>query len=127
MTQEHGADPATIVQAQLDAYNAHDVDALLALYADDARQFRHPDTPLASGAAQIGARFAARFAAIRPHATLLHRAVIGATVIDHESVAGEFPEGPGKIDMLAIYEVRDGRIAQAWFLAGPWMADAAPR
>ena len=41
--------PTTIVQAQLDAYNAHDVPALLAIYADDAQQFQHPDTLLATG------------------------------------------------------------------------------
>lgn len=45
--------PTTVVQAQLDAYNAHDVAALLAIYADDVQQFQHPDTLLAQGSAQI--------------------------------------------------------------------------
>ena len=35
-------DPATLVQRQLDAYNARDLDAILATYADDAEQFEHP-------------------------------------------------------------------------------------
>ena len=42
MTDLLHATPAAIVQAQLDAYNAHDVPALLAIYADDAQQFQHP-------------------------------------------------------------------------------------
>ena len=59
MTDLPSPTPAAIVQAQLDAYNAHDVPALLAIYADDAQQFQHPDTLLATGGAQIGPRFMA--------------------------------------------------------------------
>ncbi|MET3134738.1 hypothetical protein AAKU55_005040 [Oxalobacteraceae bacterium GrIS 1.11] len=110
-------DPATLIQAQLDAYNAHDVAALLALYADDAQLFQHPSALLASGAAQIGARFSARFAANRPQATLLQRTVLGNTVIDHEAVRSFSPDA--EVTMVAIYEVRGARIAQAWFLTGP--------
>ena len=43
--------PADVVQAQLDAYNAHDVAALVAIYADKAQQFQHPDVLLAEGGA----------------------------------------------------------------------------
>ena len=45
--------PAAVVQRQLDAYNARDVDALLATYAADARQFEHPDKRLATGHAEM--------------------------------------------------------------------------
>lgn len=48
--------PEQIVQQQLDAYNAHDLDAWLTTYAPDARQFEHPATLLASGHAEIRAR-----------------------------------------------------------------------
>jgi hypothetical protein len=54
------ADPASVVQRQLDAYNAHDIGALLATYAEDARHFQHPATLLAAGHTELGARFAAR-------------------------------------------------------------------
>ena len=41
--------PAAVVQRQLDAYNARDLDALIATYAADARQYEHPATLLAPG------------------------------------------------------------------------------
>ena len=111
-------DPETVVQAQLDAYNAHDVEALVAIYADDVQQFEHPSTLLASGSTQIRARFTARFATSRPHALLLRRIVSGNIVIDHETVSSTSPEGRGSMELVAIYEVQDGRIARAWFIFG---------
>jgi len=53
--------PEAIIQRQLDAYNAHDLDALMATYADETRQFEHPDKLLAAGSAQIRQRFSVRF------------------------------------------------------------------
>ena len=41
-------DPATIVQRQLDAYNAHDVDALMAIYSGDIQHFEFPSTLVAT-------------------------------------------------------------------------------
>ncbi len=119
-------DPAAVVQRQLDAYNAHDVDALLAAYAEDAQHFDHPDKLLASGAAQLRERFTARFQDARLHAKLLHRSVLGDVVADHEEVTCTFPEGPGRIALLAIYEVRAGRIARAWFIRSARTLDARP-
>jgi len=116
MTQAGG--PEAIVQAQLDAYNAHDVDALIAIYADDAQQFQHPATLLAQGSAQIRERFASRFAAAKPHAKLIKRIVAGDMVIDHEIVSSAAAEGPGSIELVAMYQVADGRIAKAWFIFG---------
>jgi len=106
-------DPATIVQRQLDAYNARDLDALLATYAPDARQFAHPATLLAVGAADMRERMAQRFAEPNLHARLLQRVVMGNIVIDHEEVTRTFPEGAGRVDMVAIYEVVDGKIQSA--------------
>ncbi|WP_257572643.1 GNAT family N-acetyltransferase [Janthinobacterium sp. UMAB-56] len=110
--------PAEVVQAQLDAYNAHDVPALLAIYADDAQQFQHPDTLLATGSAQIGRRFTARFAASRPQAQLLNRIACGQLVIDHEVVHSDMPDGVSAQELVATYEVVQGRIARAWFSFG---------
>ena len=110
--------PEAIVQQQLDAYNARDLDALLAIYAEDAQQFEHPAKLLASGPAQLRERFAARFKEPNLHALLLKRIVAGNMVIDHEQVTRTFPEGTGKIELVAIYEVQNGRIAKAWFISG---------
>jgi hypothetical protein len=115
-----------VVQRQLEAYNAHDVEAWLATYADDARQFEHPAKPLANGKDEIRERIAVRFREPNLHARLIHRAVLGEMVIDHEEVTRTFPEGTGRMEMVAIYEVRGGRIANAWFRFGAPKLDAPP-
>jgi hypothetical protein len=116
--------PEAVVQRQLDAYNAKDIEALMATYAADAQQFEHPAKLLASGATQIRERFAARFQEPNLHAKLIKRIVSGNTVIDHEQVTRTFPEGTGQFELVAIYEVQDGKIARAWFILGAKMLDA---
>jgi len=112
-------DPAAaLVQRQLDAYNAKDIDALLATYAPDAEQFAIHGERLARGHAQMRERFLARFAEPDLHARLVSRKVIDAFVIDHEVITRNFPEGRGTLEMLCIYEVRDGLIRKATFVAG---------
>lgn len=111
--------PASVVQRQLEAYNAHDIDALLATYADEAEQFEHPATLLACGAGEIRTRMHIRFTEPNLRATLLNRIVMGTFVVDHERVMRTFPEGPSTQELVAIYEVKEGRIAKAWFLPGP--------
>ena len=108
--QDH---PAAVVQRQLDAYNARDIDALLATYAADACQYEHPGKLLASGAPEIRPRLALRFQETTLHARLLQRVVMGNIVIDHELVTRTFPEGTGTVEMVAIYEVVGGKIASA--------------
>jgi hypothetical protein len=115
--------PEALVQKQLDAYNAHDLDALMATYAKDARLFEHPATLLASGHAQIRDRFALRFQEPNLRAHLRRRILMGCFVVDHERITRTFPEGAGAIELIATYEVRDGRIINAWFLSDPKTLD----
>lgn len=122
--QNGDAEAALVVQRQLEAYNARNVDAIMATYAADAQQFEHPGKLLADGAAQLRERFAARFQEPNLRAALLNRMVMGNVVIDHERVNRTFPEGTGKIELIAIYEVKDGRIAKATFVFGPRTMDA---
>ncbi len=105
--------PAAVIARQLDAYNARDVDAIMATYADDARQYEHPATLMASGAAQIRERMALRFREPQLHARLVQRVVMGNIVIDHEVVTRNFPEGVGTVELVAIYEVSAGKIQSA--------------
>lgn len=111
-------DPAAVVQRQLAAYNARDLDTLMAIYADDAAMYEHPDQLLAQGTAALRERFAARFREPNLHAMLLHRIVAGALVLDHERVTRTFPEGPGEIELVMTYEVQAGRIVRAWIITG---------
>jgi len=107
--------PEDVVKAQFEAYNANDAEALTAIYAEDAELYQHPATLMLSGAANIRARFKERFAISRPQATLLNRIVAGELVIDHEIVTASGEPGPSKAEMVAIYQVKAGRIAKAWF------------
>lgn len=114
----HGESPQAVVQTQLDAYNAKDIDALLATYAPDAEQYTLHGERLAQGHAQMRERFLARFAEPDLHARLLSRTVLGSTVVDAELITRNFPEGPGTVEMLCIYEVVEGRIRRASFAMG---------
>jgi putative hydrolase of HD superfamily len=118
-------DPAAVVQAQLDAYNAKDIEALMATYAPDAQQFTLHGPLLAAGHDAIRPRYEMRFAEPDLRARLLSRTVIGNIVTDLEVVTRNFPEGQGTVEMLCIYEVVDGRIARASFAAGATTLAAA--
>ena len=110
------ASPAAVVQRQLDAFNARDVDALLATYAPDAELYAHPHELLARGHAALRERFTARFLEPNLHAALRNRIVIGDHVYDHEIVTRTFPDGPGTLEVVMLYEVKAGRIAKSWSL-----------
>jgi len=43
---------------------------------------------------------------------------MGNFVFDHEIVTRTFPEGPGTLEVVMIYEVLAGRIARSWSLPG---------
>ena len=115
MTQQAALD---VVQAQLAAYNAKDIDALLATYAADAEQFTLHGERIAKGHDEMRPRFLARFAEPDLHARLLSRTAMGNVVVDLELITRNFPEGRGSLEMLCVYEVKDGRIQKASFAMG---------
>ena len=110
--------PQSVVQRQLDAYNAHDIDSLMATYSDDVQHFEFPSTLVASGAAQVRERLCVRLQEPNLHARLLGRTAMGTLVIDHEMVTRDFPEGPGTVELIAMYEVQGEKIVRAWFKFG---------
>jgi putative hydrolase of HD superfamily len=119
-------DAERIVQRQLDAYNARDIDGFMAMWAADAQYFEHPAKLLASGAAEIRARHIARFRESNLSGRLIKRMVVGNTVVDQEVVTRTFADGRGRVDVIAIYEVKDDKIANAWFILGSPILDAQP-
>lgn len=110
--------PADVIQRQMEAYNARDLEAWLATYAPQARQYLYPGTLVAEGHAQMRARMQARFAEPNLQAHLVQRHAIGDMVIDVEIVTRTFPEGPGRVQMFAIYQVADGLIQSGMFIFG---------
>lgn len=112
-----------LVQRQLDAYNAKDVEAWLATYAAGAEQHALHGERLARGHAELRARIGPRFAEPDLHATLLARQTMalpdgGVLVTDHERIRRNFAHGVGTVEMLCLYEVRGGLIAKVSFALG---------
>jgi hypothetical protein len=110
--------PLIVVQAQLDAFNAKDIEALMCTYAPNAEQFALHGERLAKGHDELRPRYLARFEEPDLFARLLSRTVIGNIVTDLELITRNFPEGLGTLEMLCIYEVVDGRILRASFASG---------
>jgi hypothetical protein len=118
--------PEATVRAHVDAYNAKDMEAFVAVLADSVELYEHPDKLLAKGIPQMRERYAQRFREPNLHAAVLQRTVMGNVVVDHERVRRTFPEGPGWLEAIAIYEVAGGRIAKEWLILGPRRLDAKP-
>jgi hypothetical protein len=115
--------PTEIVGRQLDAYNARDIEAFMACWAEDAQFLAFPDTLLAQGSRQIHERHVARFQEPNLHGKLISRMCVGNMVVDQEIVTRTFPEGTGTVDVIAIYEVENGLIQKAWFKMGAPVLD----
>jgi hypothetical protein len=107
--------PARLAQAQLDAYNAGDIEAFLVPYADDVAIFDFPQLPRLHGKAAMRQVYAAKFAeAPALHAQLVGRLVMGTTVIDQEHVTG-LPDGRS-VNAIAIYEIAAQHISRVTFI-----------
>ncbi|AMP13933.1 nuclear transport factor 2 family protein [Collimonas pratensis] len=118
--------PLQVVQAQLDAYNAKDIEALLLAYAPDAEQYTLHGALLARGQEQMRERFLVRFAEPDLHARLLNRTVMANVVVDYELITRNFPEGVGTVEMICVYEVAEERIRKASFAVGATRMNIRP-
>jgi len=109
------ADPVDVVQRQVDAYNARDVDAFLSFYAADAQLMRLATGEVfAAGHDAMEQTYSAMFdASPELDCTIMSRTVSGNMVIDHELVTGM--RGGPPVRAAAIYEVEDGLIQRVWF------------
>lgn len=108
---------AALIQKQLDAYNAQDIDAFLSCYADDAMLSGLNGDVTQTGKAAIEARHRELFASFPQNkATLVNRIDLGSTVIDHEAV--ERAPGGDTFEVAAIYSIKNGLIARVDFARG---------
>ncbi|MGV0986128.1 MAG: nuclear transport factor 2 family protein [Limnohabitans sp.] len=111
--------PEVVVQRQLDAYNAKNIDAWLATYAANAEQFELGGGSLAVGHAAIRARTESRFAEEHLHARLIRREVFASVVVDHEDVTRTIDGQPMNMELVCVYVVENGLIQSASFSMGP--------
>lgn len=102
-----------IVQAQLERYNAHDLDGFLACYADDVAIHDFPGEQRYAGKVAMRERYARiLFEGSAVHAVVDQRIVEADMVFDHEIVTGHPLLGEARL--VAIYRVRDGLIDAVW-------------
>ncbi|MBI3229151.1 MAG: nuclear transport factor 2 family protein [Burkholderiales bacterium] len=110
---------ADLAQAQLDAYNARDIEGFLACYADDVKIYAYPDTLMCEGKEAMRSRYAGRFSDPNMYAYVAHRTTMGNTVLDHEYVRTTVPLGLAVLQVMAVYQIEGGKIAEVRFIYGP--------
>lgn len=107
--------PALVAQAQLDAYNAHDLDAHCAHFSDDVQVADFNGAVTVDGLAAYRARYAKVFADYPENkAVLVGRLAVGNVVVDHERVSRSPTAEP--FEVIAIYTVTDGKIRRVDFV-----------
>ncbi len=107
--------PEATVQAQLEAYNRGDIAAFIATFHPDAELFvLGEDEPKARGRPAIEAIYADLFArSPNLHSEVVHRAVIGDRVVDHERITGR-DGSDAPLELIMVYEVEPLGIRRAW-------------
>lgn len=105
--------PETIVQKQLDAYNARDINGFMDTYTEDVGLYNFPDELRTQGQMVMRKGYGAYFESTPDlHADIKNRIVIGNMVIDEEEVTAN-----GNIfNAVAIYEVENGKISKVTFV-----------
>ncbi len=104
--------PEMLVQQQLNAYNAHDLDAFLFPYSDSVEIYDIPGKLTTKGKKQMrkGYEFITKVPTL--HCKLVNRIVEKNMVIDHEEIWG-IPNAPQY--GVAIYIIEKGKIAKVYF------------
>ena len=105
--------PADIVQENLDFYNQRNIEGFMSSFSDSITLFMFGKTePVAKGKDAIQKLYKELFDdSPKLHSTILHRAVIGNKVIDHESIKGR--KGSKKpVKLVMIYEVSGDKIVR---------------
>jgi hypothetical protein len=108
-----------LVLRQIDAYNARDVDAFVALYSSDAEIIRLPDKePCMSGHEEIRTRYTQLFAnSPRLHCKVESSSGTDSYIALHERVSGMVGREED-LDCLAIYQIENHLIRRLWLALG---------
>lgn len=115
----HVPTPLGIVQAQLDAYNARDIDGFAATFAPGVEVYEldgaaGTNALRFAGIAALRERYGAQFVANpAQRSTVVSRQVVGDFVFDLEFITGTV--GKPDAHLMAIYRVRGGVIDRVWF------------
>lgn len=111
------SDPAYVAQAQLDAYNAQDLDTFCSYYTEDVVIADLHGAVSIQGISAYRERYAKLFAEHPDNkVVLLSRVAIGDVVIDHERVHRSKTSAP--FEVAAIFRFREGKICRVDFVRG---------
>jgi hypothetical protein len=111
--KETESSPEGVVQEQLDAYNARDIDGFLKTYSNAVKLYSFPHKLETDGQEAMRKGYTDFFeSAPDLHCEIKNRMVIGNTVIDEEYVTAN----GNTFSAVAIYEVEDGKIARVTFV-----------
>lgn len=116
MNNTDNSDARNAAQGQLDAYNNRDIEEFCRWYTDDVQLITLKDNEVfCNGKSEMRERYGKMFESMPSlHCELLNRIVCGNFAFDEESVTGLASDAI--VHAVAIYEVRDGLIAKAWFV-----------
>ena len=108
------------IQQQVEGYNTRDIKLFASAHAEDVQLFNFGETePFCIGNQKLQEIYGAIFKeSPNLHTEILNRIVMGNTVMDHEIVTGR--NGVDRLELVAIYEVEDGKIARAYFKRRGW-------
>ena len=102
-----------IVNEQLDAYNARDIDKFVATYSEDIEIYNSKGVMTMKGHAQLRERYDALFKNTpNLHCRIVNRIKINNKIIDNENVN----MNDRLVEAVAIYEVVDGKIKKVTFV-----------
>jgi len=106
--------PEMLVQQQLNAFNARDMEGFLAPYSDSVALYTQEGNLFCKGKDQMRKQYSGFFAKSEGlHCQILNRMVQGNTVIDqeHSTVTGRKPFGG-----IAVYKIENGKISTVHFI-----------
>ena len=106
--------PVSIVQKQLNAYNARNLDAFMATYHDDVELYDFPGTLLCKGKEQMRKQYDFVNKVQNLHCEIKSRIIQGNIIIDQESVSGF---GSKPVEATAIYHIENNKIKKVYFIS----------
>jgi imidazolonepropionase-like amidohydrolase len=104
--------PEMLIQRQVNAYNARNIDAFLSTYSDNIELYNFPDSLIGKGKEKMKEVYGGMFKNLTYlHCEIVNRIQLSHTIIDHERV--KFNDRI--VNAIAIYDVKDGKIVRVTF------------
>ena len=109
--------PAMVVERQLEALNAHDLEGIMALFSEDAEA---SDLPVGAPALRGKAGLRERYATLLKgspefHVSAAAQLVSGAFVVQRERLKG-LPNANVPAEVVMVYQVKSSKIIRMWAL-----------